>query len=91
MFLAIVNGHIPIESVNETCHLKLLQEVAWPVLKHKAASRSYWWIQDGVLPHCTTLAKAFILEKFPGRVISRGTSINWPTHSPDLNSLDSHF
>ena len=102
IFVTIVDGHIPIvhafvgedgktQSVNGTCYLELLQEVVWPALKYKATRRSYWWMQDGAPPHCTTLATAFLLEKFRGRVISRGTHINWPAHSPDLNPLDFHF
>ena len=48
-------------------------------------------MQDGAPPHCTTVAKQFLLDKFHGRVISRGTDIIWPAHSPDLNPLDFHF
>ena len=33
----------------------------------------------------------FLIEKFQDRVISRGTPIIWPAHSPDLNPLDFHF
>ena len=44
----------------------------------------YYWMQDGAPAHCTTQAKFFLVEKFRGRVISRGTEIGWPVHSPDL-------
>ena len=50
-----------------------------------------WWIQDGAPPHCINKAKAFLLGKFGGRVISRCTVRPWPSHSPDLNPLDFHF
>ena len=33
----------------------------------------------------------FLLEKFQGRVISRGATIAWPAHAQDLNPLDFHF
>ena len=102
MFVAIVDGSIPIvhafmgdngksQSVNGECYLKLLQDVAWPALRGKATRRNYWWMQDGAPPHCTTVAKKFLMEKFQERVISRGTAICWPAHSPDLNPLDFHF
>ena len=42
-------------------------------------------------PHCTNVVKEFLLEKFDNRIISRGTPIIWPAHSPDLNPLDFHF
>ena len=102
MFVAIVDGHIPIvhafvdedcnnQSVNGASYLKLLQDVVWPALRFKATRKGYWWQQDGAPPHCTNLAKEFLLKKFNGRVISRGTPISWPAHSPDLNPLDFHF
>ena len=31
------------------------------------------------------------MDKFGGRVISRGTQIAWPAHSPDLNPLDFYY
>lgn len=102
MFVAIVDGQIPIvhafvdencsnQSVNGASYLNLLQDVVWPALRFKATRKGYWWQQDGAPPHCTTLAKEFLLKKFSGRVISRGTPISWPAHSPDLNPLDFHF
>ena len=102
IFVAIVNGRIPIvhafvgddgrnQSVNGNVYLELLKEVAWPALRSTATRRRYWWMQDGAPPHCTTLAKEFLIEKFQGRVISRGTPITWPAHSPDLNPLDFYF
>ena len=48
-------------------------------------------MQDGAPPHCTKKAKQFLTEKVQGRVISRGTEIIWPAHSPDLNPIDFHF
>ena len=48
-------------------------------------------MQDGAPAHCTTAAKEFLLNKFGGRVISRGTQIAWPVHSPDLNLLKFYY
>ena len=97
MFVVIVDGDTRIvhafvgtdgkkQSVNGSCYLELLQEV-WPSLKHKAAGRSYWWMQDRDPPHSTTFAFVFLHEKFCGQVLSRGTPIHWP----DLNALDFNF
>ena len=96
IFVAIVNGHIPIvhaffgddgknQSVNGNIYLQLLKEVAWPTVRSTATRRSFWWMQDGAPAHCTSSAKEFLLKKFQGCVISRGTPIAWPAHSPDLN------
>lgn len=98
IFVAIVDGQIPIvhafdksQTVNGACYLEFLKEVVWPALRYKTTRKGYWWMQDGAPPHCTNLVKDFLLEKFQDRVISRGTPIIWPAHSPDLNPLDFHF
>ena len=102
LFVAIVDGKIPIVhpfideagrpvSVNGSCYLSLLKNTVWPVFRSISTRRGLWWMQDGAPPHCTREAKEFLLDKFRGKVISRGTPINWPAHSPDLNPLDFHF
>ena len=48
-------------------------------------------MQGGAPAHCTIAANEFLLNKFGGRVISRGTQIAWPAHSPDLNPLDFYY
>ena len=76
IFVVIVHGMVPIVhvflyfdgnkvSVDGVSYLDLLQEVIWPRL-HEIADRSaLWWMQDGVPPHCTNAALAF-LNKFEG-------------------------
>ena len=98
IFVAIVDGQIPIahafdksQTVNGASYLVLLKEVVLPAIRYKATRKGYWWMQDGASPHCTSLAKDFIIEKFQDRVINRGTPIILPAHSPDLNPLDLHF
>ena len=102
MFVAIVDGRIPVVqvfidlngrsvSVNGSCYLRLLQDMVWSALRSTATRNRYWWMQDRAPPHCTNDAKEFLLNKFQNRVISRGTSIIWSAHSPDLNPLDFHF
>ena len=72
-------------------YLELLKDTVWPTFRSTATRKQLWWMQDGAPPHCTNDAKAFLLEKFNGRVISRGTDRIWPAHSPDINPLDFHF
>ena len=102
IFVAVVNGKIPIVhpfiteegrslSVNGSVYHDLLQEKVWPTFRSSATRQQLWWMQDGAPAHCTNEAKTFLLEKFQGRVISRGTDRAWPAHSPDLNPLDFHF
>ena len=102
IFVAIEDGHIPIvhalmgkdgksQSVNGNRYQQLMEDVAWPALRGKAARRNYWWMKDGAPPHCINAAKKFLPEKFKGRVISRGAAVSWLAHSPDLNPLDFHF
>ena len=41
--------------------------------------------------HSTSINTLQLLKKFNHRVISRGTPVAWPAHSPDLNPLDFHL
>ena len=95
IFVAIGDGHIPIvhafmgedvksQSVNGDRYQQLIEDVAWPALRSKAARRNFSWMQDGAPPHCTNVAKKFLLKK-------RGTAVSWPAYCPDLNPLDFHF
>ena len=66
-----------------------LQENIWPIFRSFAIRQGLWWMQDGGSVHRITAAKEFLLNKFGGSVIiSRGTQIAWPVHSPDFNPLD---
>ena len=102
IFVAIIDGTIPIVhpfvnedgnwvSMNDSYYLTPVRDTIWPKFRSTATGRRLWWMQDGASPHCTTVAKQFLLDKFHGRVISQGTDIIWPAHSPDLNPLDIHF
>ena len=98
--VAIVDGKIPIVhafidhtgrtvSVNGACYLAFLKEVMWPVFRTTATRKWLWWMQDGASPHWTNDAKNFLLEKFHERVISKGTNVIWPGHSPQ--AYGGHF
>ena len=79
------------QSVNGNRYQQLIEDVASPALRGKAARRNYWWMQDGAPTHCSNAAKKFLLKKCKGRVISHGTVVSWPAHSSDLNPLNFHF
>ena len=70
-----VGRQVSFSFVNGSCYLSLLKEVVWPTFRSSATRKSLWWMQDGAPAHCTNDAKEFLLEKFRGRVISRGTDI----------------
>ena len=74
------------ESVNGQIYLNMLQNVLWPQVEDM---RGVWFQQDGAPPHMP--ARAWLQEKFEGRVISRLTPIPWPAKSPDLSCLDFWF
>ena len=86
IFVAITYRNIPVVhtfvnedgnlvSVNGLCYLTLLRDTIWPVFRSTATRSGLWWMQDGVQPHCTTAVNEFLIVKFYGRVISRGTNI----------------
>ena len=48
-------------------------------------------MRNGATAHCTTAAKEFLLNKFEGRVLSRGTQNAWSAHFLDLNTLEIYY
>ena len=102
LFVAIVDGKVPVvhafvdengrnSILNGAGYFDFLREKIWPTFRSSATRKGYWFMQDGAPVHCTTEAKQFLVEKFQGRVISRGTANAWPAHSPDINPLDFYF
>ena len=47
-----------------------------------------WFQQDGATCHTANATMALLNEKFPGRIISRSSEVNWPARSCDLTPLD---
>ena len=95
MFAAIFDGRIPVVyafidgngrsvSVNGSCYLHLLQDTVWPALRSTETRNTYLWMQDIAPTHCTNDVKEFLLNKFQNQIISRGSSIIWPAHSPEF-------
>lgn len=47
-----------------------------------------WFQQDGATSHTANATMTLLNEKFPGRIISRNSDVNWPPRSCDLTPLD---
>ncbi len=47
-----------------------------------------WFQQDSATCHTANATMALLNEKFPGRIISRNSEVNWPARSCDLTPLD---
>ncbi len=62
-----------------------------PFLKAEHILRKTFFQQDGAPPHIAKAVKSFLLERFPGGLISRHFPFRWPPRSPDLNPLDFWF
>ena len=47
-----------------------------------------WFQQDGATSHTANSTMTLLNEKFPGRIISRNSDVNWPPRSCDFTPLD---
>lgn len=47
-----------------------------------------WFQQDGATSHTATETMNLLQTKFPDRIISRNSAVNWPARSCDLTPLD---
>lgn len=50
--------------------------------------RRMWFQQDGAPAHTAGASQAWLHANFANRYIGRGSILNWPPRSPDLNPLD---
>lgn len=50
--------------------------------------RSMWFMHDGAPPHTSRIARDFLNNRYPNRVIGSNAPVRWPPRSPDLNPLD---
>ena len=64
----------------------MINEVLWPELKDMDVDDVHFQ-QDGAMCHTSSETIGLLLEKFPGRVISRNGDYNWPSRSCDLTPL----
>lgn len=49
-----------------------------------------WFQQDGATSHTARQSIALLQETFEGRIISRSSNFNYPSHSPDLTPPDAY-
>ena len=68
----------------------MLQTFFYPTLPNfpGVQMQNQWFQQDGSTSHTALLPRNWLLEKFPGRLISKFSPFNWPARSPDLSVLD---
>ena len=68
---------------------RMLKEYLLPQLQHRqVALQSVWFQQDEARPHTAGPILTRLQEVFPGKVLSKGGSVEWPPHSPDLSLPD---
>ena len=67
----------------------MLQDYLVPQLtQHHIPMHTVWFQQDGARPHTAASTLAFLRNAFPGKVLSKGGTVEWPPRSPDLSPLD---
>ena len=69
----------------------MLKNMVWPEIRSVSTRKQYFFQQDGATAHTTLKVREWPNSKFGDRVISRLTSIPWPSRSPDLSPLDFWF
>ena len=78
------NGHCDWRSVR-----RMLEDFLLPQLEHhQVPLQSLWFQQDGARPHTAASTLTLLQGAFPGKVISKGGSVQWPPRSPDLSLPD---
>lgn len=76
-------------TINKDRYIAILKKF-WQTLTRKCVDTLHqqWMQQDGAPPHTALASLEWLSEHFDARIISRGSAINWPAHSPDLSPLD---
>ncbi len=74
-------------TVNGERYRTMITDFLWPELDDMDVD-NMWFQQDGATFHTTIATMALLHEKFPGRIISRNSDVNWPPRSCDLTPLD---
>ena len=71
-------------------HYKRMLEcsVVPEIVRRGVALNKVWWQQDGATPHTTSSVLNFLEQTFPGKVLSKRGSVQWPPRSPDLTLPD---
>ena len=71
--------------------MEILREVVAPQLQTKPNFDELCFQQDGPPPHYALTVRDYLNEVFPQRWFGRRGSIEWPSHLPDLTSMDFFF
>jgi hypothetical protein len=74
-------------TVNGERYRAMITNFLWPELDGMDVD-DLWFQQDGATCHTAHATMALLSEKFPGRIISRNSEVNWPPRSCDLTPLD---
>lgn len=74
-------------SVNGERYREMLEYFFWSEIEGMDISDMYFQ-QDGARPHTAAETLAVIENRFPNRIISQGTEVEWPPRSCDLTPLD---
>lgn len=74
-------------TVNGERYRAMITNFLWPELDAMDVN-DLWFQQDGATCHTANATMTLLNEKFPGRIISRNSEINWPSRSCDFTPLD---
>lgn len=76
--------------LNGESYLHFLREVLPELLEDIPLDirRKMWFMHDGCPAHFSRSVRNFLNETYPQRWIGRGSIVQWPPRSPDLNPVD---
>jgi len=75
-------------TVNGDGYRDMIESFLIPHLKSHRRLTKTIYMQDGATPHTAKKTRDLLEANFPSGVISRFTTFEWPSHSPDLNPCD---
>ena len=76
-------------TVTGTRYRRMLQDYVLPQLESRNIPlHTVWFQQDGARPHTARPTLTQLQGSFPGKVLSKGGSVEWPPRSPDLSLPD---
>lgn len=84
----IIGPYFYEETVTSERYLRMLRVYVMPALRRKGLVDQITFQQDGAAPHTSRATLDWLVERFPGRLISFKTDRIWPPRSPDLSPLD---
>lgn len=82
-FFEDVNGNAV--SINAERYRHMIKTYLLPAV---ADNELMWFQQDGATAHTAKLSMELLREIFGKRIISRNSTFNWPSRSPDLSAPD---